>query len=433
MPWLENPDNDVYVLSDDVTANVQIVEKLLEHPEIRCHVYCHARKEGLIAKYDNVADLNNQLTIIDSSILAVEGLKRTPDLHPVNFVEVGTDEEGRKAGWISDKGFTSAILGFGETGKECLSFLYEFGSFPDINKNKAPFKCHVFDNNLEKASSDFIRRAPGMNLSEIDFISDGIDTPSYWMKIKELTDKLNYVMISLGDDKRNLNTAIELAEHAFRYRKSDDPHDNLKNFVILFRLCDPENIDLLTLNSANEVFGNCLRPFGDISDIWKYDIISRRSIDALAERYHNSYETLANGFVEFSWKEKLRSRAMGSYKDRCKAQRQVAQTYSNCLHMETKKRLCDPYYHTFAEHIATPDDFDGTRHYTGVDEQIGKILEYLAVGEKLRWNASHEILGYVKGDETDDQLKKHQYICAYHEVDARVRHYDWLVVRNSLI
>ena len=89
MKWLENKDNDVYILSDDMTQNINMAEKLLEHPGIRCHIYCHARREGLIAKYDGIADLEDQLTIVDSSFLAVEGLKRNPDLHPVNFVNIG--------------------------------------------------------------------------------------------------------------------------------------------------------------------------------------------------------------------------------------------------------------------------------------------------------------------------------------------------------
>ena len=433
MAWLENPDNDVYILSEDVAANILIVEKLMEDPRIRCHIYCHARKEGLIAKYDNVADMTDQLTIIDSSTLAVECLKRKPELHPVNFVEVGTDESGRKAGWVSDKGFTAAVLGFGETGKECLSFLYEFGTFPDVRKNKAPFRCYVFDNDLEKASSDFLRRTPGMDRNDIVFMSDGINTPAYWTGIKKMTDDLNYVMISLGDDKLNLNTAIELAEYAYRYRKTCDPSDNLKNFVILFRLCDPEKMDIMTLNSANEVFGNCLRPFGNIEEIWNHDVISRSSMDEIAERYYTSYEMLSSGSVMVSWHDKLKSRTLGTYKDRCKVARQVAQTYSNCLHKETKKRICDPYYHDFARYIAMPSEFDGSRHYIGGDSQEGDVMEYLAVGEKLRWNASHEILGYVKGEVTDDQMKTHQYLCGYDDLDAKTRHYDWLVVRNSLI
>lgn len=432
IPWLQNPDNDVYILSDDMAENISLAERLMQHPSIRCHIYCHARREGLIAKYDGIADLENQLTIIDSSYLAVQGLKRNPDLHPVNYVEV-CKENGRKAGYVSDEGFTSAIIGFGETGKESLSFLYEFGAFPDKYRNKAPFKCYVFDNEIEKASSEFLRKVPGLNRNEVEFHSESINTPDYWRKMSEIINRLNYVVVSLGDDKVTLNAAIDIAEFAFRYRRSSDPADNLHNFVILFRLCDPERMDILTLKSANQVFGDCLKPFGGKNEIWNHDIVANRSMNALAERFYNSYETLASGGVTMSWTDKLKSRSRGSYKERSKALRQVAQNHSNCLHMETKKRISDPYYHQFAANIVPPADFDGSAHFIGDDGDVARVMEYLAVGEKLRWNASHEILGYVKGEETDDQIKTHRYLGTYDELDPQVRHYDWLVVRNSLI
>lgn len=432
MPWLENPENDVYILSDDIKENIRIMEKLMQHQSIRCHIYCHARKDGLIAKYDSVADLNNQLTIIDSSFLAVEGLKKNPDLHPVNFVDVGL-ENGRRAGWISDKGFNAAVLGFGETGKESLSFLYEFAAFPTKDLKKAPFKCHVFDNNMECAAGEFLRKVPGIKHDEIEFHTERINTPDYWNIVGSMLDDLNYVIVSLGDDKTTLNAAIDLAEYAFRYRRSEHSDDNLHNFVILLRLCNPDKMDSITLDAANSVFGGCLRTFGNINDIWNHDVISNSLVKAMAEKFYNSYEMLSSGKVRLSWNDKLIARSIGSYKDRCMAQRHVSQTYSDCLHMETKKRICDPYYHQFARDIASPSSFDGVHHFIGTDAEGGKVMEYLAVGEKLRWNASHEILGYVKGDVTDDKVKTHQCLGSYDEIDAKVKHYDWLVVRNSLI
>lgn len=285
---------------------------------------------------------------------------------------------------------------------------------------------------MENASGDFIRNIPGINLKEIEFLPERINTPDYWSKVKEIIDDLNYVVISLGDDKVTLNTAIDLAEYAYRYRRSDNPDNNLHNFVILLRLSDPENMDIMTVNAANNIYGDTLKVFGKIEEIWNLDVISNDAVNAVAERFYNSYETLANGSVEVSWENKLKLRSVGTYNQRCKAQRQVAQTYSNCLHMETKKRLCDPYYHASAELIAPSDSFDGKNHFIGSDAEACKVMEYLAICEKLRWNASHEILGYVKGDETDDKLKIHQYICSYHDVDPKVKHYDWLVVRNSL-
>ena len=62
------------------------------------------------------------------------------------------------------------------------------------------------------------------------------------------------------------------------------------------------------------------------------------------------------------------------------------------------------------------------------------VMEYLAIGEKIRWNSSHEIMGYVYGEDTDDQKKTHKFLCPYEELtDKMSLHYDWLVVRNSFV
>ena len=428
MPWLENPENDVYILSENTAENVEMVEQLMEHPRIHCHIYCHARKEGLIMRYDSVADLNDQLTIIDSSYLAAQGLRRNPDLHPVNYVEVGTID-GRKAGWVSEKGFTSAILGFGETGKETLSFLYEFGAFPGKDRKKAPFKCYVYDNNMEQASGEYFRICPALKDSkEVEFISDKIGTPDFWKGFSEIIDDLNYIVISLGSDKLNLKVAIDVAELACRYRKESD------HFVILFRSCNPEKIDRLTLDSVNKVFNGCIKPFGRIADIWTRDIITNRSINDMAEKFYNSYEILTNGSVSKPWSKMLASRHEGTFRMRCKAERQVTQNYADCLHVQTKRRICDPYYYKFADNIASPAEFDGSRHFIGKDEEAAMVMEYLAIGEKIRWNSSHEIMGYVYGEDTDDQKKTHKFLCPYEELtDKMSLHYDWLVVRNSFV
>ena len=60
------------------------------------------------------------------------------------------------------------------------------------------------------------------------------------------------------------------------------------------------------------------------------------------------------------------------------------------------------------------------------------VLEYLAIGEHFRWNASHIMLGYRYAEETSDLKKTHNCLVPFSELDDRTRHYDWLVVRNSL-
>ena len=60
------------------------------------------------------------------------------------------------------------------------------------------------------------------------------------------------------------------------------------------------------------------------------------------------------------------------------------------------------------------------------------MLDYLAIGEHLRWNASHIILGYRYAEETSDLRCTHSCIVPYEELSEEIRHYDWLVVKNSL-
>ena len=60
-------------------------------------------------------------------------------------------------------------------------------------------------------------------------------------------------------------------------------------------------------------------------------------------------------------------------------------------------------------------------------------FEYLAVCEHLRWNSAHIILGYKYSDGTkNDLLKLHPGMVAYSLLKDPKRHYDWLVVKNTL-
>lgn len=132
-----------------------ILETLWEHKELKCRIYCHAKKEGLINRYDNIADVEDRVRFVDSSFLSVVALKKWHDnaMLPVKYVDVAEDSETkRRLGYVTSE-FQCAVVGFGETGKEALKFLYEFGAFLDKDNGKAPFKCQssiiIWTKNLE--------------------------------------------------------------------------------------------------------------------------------------------------------------------------------------------------------------------------------------------------------------------------------------------
>ena len=69
-------------------------------------------------------------------------------------------------------------------------------------------------------------------------------------------------------------------------------------------------------------------------------------------------------------------------------------------------------------------------HCTG---PYGDILEHLAVGEHMRWEASHLMMGYkFSAAGTDDIKKQHDCMIPYLSLDEDTKHFDWLVVKNSI-
>ena len=439
VPWLENKDNTVYILSDSQESNMSILEKLWEHKDkFKCKIYCHAKKEGLVNRYDSITDIKDRIKFIDSSYLAVEYLKKhnTGELLPVNFVDIAKEEGKGNLGYVTSD-FNCAVIGFGETGKEAVKFLYEFGAFPDMFNDKAPFKCHIFDKNINKELGEFgidLKTLCSPEAKENEFILHTCEIGSieFRAEMLKLINELNYIVVCLGNDDQNIEVALNIADFA-----TLEGRDTGKNFCIAVKQSKLSKLNEDTLRNANATYYKCLHPFGMMETIWKNHIISNEQMDNDARRFFESYSTLsaalnAELYPEYpvdTWEqreEKSRSENY-SYADRCDAKRKIAQDYSNCLHVETKRILCKGS-DVKAKMIREINDND--KHCDG---DYAAILKYLAVCEHLRWEASHLMLGYRPtdgGNKADRKL--HNCIKPFLELPPYKQHYDWLVVKNSI-
>jgi len=435
MPWLNNCKNSLYILSDDQEANLNFLEQLWqsEEPEgkmkVRCHIYCHANKEGLVSRYDTVTDIHDRITFIDSSFLSIQSLKSHHDLtmYPVNYVNIGKDPiSGRKLGWV-ENGFNCAIIGFGETGQEALKFLYEFGTFVGKDKEKVPFRCNIFDKDAISSSAEFRRKITLPDDKEISFESCATDTAGFWDHMEKIISTVNYIVVCLGNDTVNLKTAIDIAEFAFRKGR-----DLGNNFVIAVRQQIYSTLDKDTLSKTNRTFRDCIRPFGMEEDIWNLRVIRNDDMNEMARHFYTSYLALTSDESGIAaWEKRDKKLLDDEYKIRNKARRQIAQDYSNCLHALTKRQLCDHMTYEASDMILKENE--GSMHVNpDCPDSETEILEYLAIGEHLRWNASHTMLGYSYGPQTCDLKGTHSCLVPYNELDETTKHYDWLVVRNSL-
>ena len=434
--FLNDSSCKVYLLDDSEQKNLHCTE-ILYRSGCRAEIFCRACREGVNSMYEEAMTTTPQIKVhlVDSSYLAVRNIKNCPELLPVQFVDKGTDAEGRCEAWVKSP-FHAAILGFGETGREALAFLYEHGSFIGQDFQRSGFSCAVYDEHMESLEQAYLRRFPGMNAKAgIEFLDYRVGGNEFWNDMDKRIADLNYVVICLGDDRLNLRIAIDLAEYAVRSGK------NLaRNFVILISQQDPTELDKVTLAHYNTIgrYHECIKPFGTLETVWTYDNITNESLEARAKAYYAGYSRAEGKVVdaEANWQKREEEiRLAADYELYAKRVRQRSQDYANCFHMATKRALMGPEIYDCRKEIAQaiPSDFAKTPvHYTGNDPHVEKVLKYLAVLEHIRWEASHVALGYTPSTVTNEVLKTHACIVSYDDLTPLLQHYDYLVVKATL-
>jgi len=433
--FLKNPDCKVYLLSDDEEENLHCTE-LLYRDGCTAEIFCRACREGVNRMYEDAMTQTPSMKVhlIDSSYLAVRNIINCPNLLPVHYVDKGTDAKGFREGWVSSP-FNAMILGFGETGREALGFLYEYGAFVDKDFKKSPFSCVVFDRLMGQYEQAYRKRFPGMDeAAGIRFLQCEIGDNAFWSEMSSLIQGLNYIVICMGNDRINLRMAADLVEYAFRNGK-----DLSKNFVILIAQRDPTHLDEVTLRHYNNIgqYHDCIRTFGHRRDVWTYDNITNESLELRAKNYFAGYMKAQGDIRDADALWETREKEIVNTSDfalHAKRVRQRAQDFANCFHISTKLALIGPEVADCRRDIAQcipPDYTKEPTHYTGKDPHVEKVLHYLAVHEHIRWEASHVALGYTPGTQTDEVRKTHQCIMQYDDLTPEVQHYDYLVVKTT--
>mgnify|MGYP003294280166 CR=1 FL=1 len=286
---------DFYFLSDDETNNIKLALKFASL-DLGGKVYCHCRQE-LITKYYAEAYCYYNITFVDSAKLAVASLKKNQEFQPINYVDIATDSMGRKCGYV-ESSFNALILGFGQTGQEALSFLYEYGAFVDKNKKRSGFHCVVYDNNMDKIKGSFVNARPYMDKNLITFRNIDVCSEDFWLRLnsestglfaKPFIQQVNYIVVSLGNDHTNLQVAIELLEHLYKSKNKD-----LSKLAIMVHL---KNDDLLNMNALSyyqKMYSaqdrNVICPFGCNGSIWKLDLISDESMIKDSAKFFEAYQ-----------------------------------------------------------------------------------------------------------------------------------------------
>lgn len=420
--WADWEDTCFYLLSENTEENIQALKRLLP---VRAQVYYHAKREGLALKTDLASPEN--LHIVDTSFLAAKALKADASLYPVRLVDIGKDPEGEPAGYV-DSAFHSMVCGFGESGQGALAFLYEFGSFIDREGNPAPFRCDVVDKDMDRLAEDYRATHPALDKDLVHFVQHDVRSDAFRTLLKKRIGSLNYVFISLGDDGRNTDLAVEILKYAYTHRSS------LDKFLIVVKLNNPADYQE-TIEFFNNSYGGrkCIRVIGDVERIWTWDNISGEGFLRYAKRFQAAYARTISSDVLWDNREEVIRRKPGTeLAHKLEIRRKSEQDFANYFHVQVKAALCPPSLWKDGEAAACiPVKYDG-KHYEGDDARAASVMDCLARLEHLRWNASHVMAGYQHGDQKQEDRMTHPDMRPYDSLDEATRHHDWVVVKTTL-
>lgn len=448
----------VFFLSEDRDDNVRSTEiivkdKLIASKEFETTIYCHARRNTINRVVEDLGltkENRTKVRIIDSSYLAIEQLKRDVRTHPVNYVSISQLGEENPGSVTSE--FVSLVMGFGETGQEAVEFLYEYGAFVDkkasqYDSKRSPFCCYVMDSDMKKLEGHFVSGIPNVHCKKsgewgkddalVKFYAYDYRSDVFFTRVlNSIAHKLNYVVIAIGDDEQNMTAAVEILRYVRKKR------ENLDNFCIYVRAYEKGSFKHLSqiathynkrLAKDNNDVVEKIVLFGENESIYTYELVVKNQYKEEGKRYYDTYRQLMDPSNNTTW-EQRRSKALKPngestlWERMSTVRRKQSQDLSNALHKYTKKRLLEESVgEENAKDFALRVLKQRTGQQTGITYPLlsppeNRLMLNLAMCEHLRWNAAHEMMGYVnnKSDKHDcnELTKKHNCLKPWQELDA---------------
>ena len=508
----KNAELHMFVLSENEDDNIRAVSVLAQDKTINAGIgkvmqrlYCHARRNGLNRVIEDISVRQGlEVRIIDSANLAIELLKTDDRNHPARLVEIDNETPT-----TVKSAFHSLIIGFDEAGQDAFKYLYEFGSFVYSKStpekvSRSPFYCTIVDQRMQELNGYFQAFAPSVmektiseNVSIKMLAYDCRSTDFYSLFDENFKNNLNYVVIALGSDELGMTCAIRLFN---LIRQSREDLSRLRIFVRSYR-SDKEDYMKKIADHYNEGYNtdylkqlseedresyipqNIIVPFGQMKEIYSYRMIIDEELTLNGKRFQECYakikgekelwddrrnillgvkqyvrDILGNKtIVEILLKE--RKTSLDNIRS---LRRKEYQDMANALHAGTKLYLLKnsfggdfdwlDFLDRYFEIDGKTPNCEGSRDtivYRKLDEKENLAILNLARLEHLRWNASHEMLGYKKAEgdlhKCDERTRQHNCLRPWQELtkesidasddnwEADYKSFDFGVVDTSLL
>lgn len=415
--WIYAPTSKLYFLTgegDNVAGIIRTIH------DTHAEVFIKADRLGLNSRIENASPMHFHL--IDEAYLTERLLKMTPELHPIHFVDKALDHSGEPLGWVRNP-FHCLVVGYGNTQTGMISFLYEYGSFVGENKSPLPFSCDVIYSDQDPVPGDFQLLHPGLPEGLVHFNKLGIGTTAFWEFFEDSLHTLNYIIVATGNDESNASIALDMMEII---SKSSLPF----NPALVVKMEQP-----LPYRSLFDYYSSCLGVkdvyfFGSKEEIWSYDNIFNESFFQYAKLFHGAYNDAMK--MHETWNSRIDHIMKSDRSDLWKRQEYLRKVEADCecyLHRLVKEQLIPK--RLLNSHLSIPPEYNG-KHCLGLNPEDESVLEYLAIGEHIRWQANLEMNGYRYGPGKREDIKEHNCLVDYSLLSPSMQHNDWIVLKTTL-
>lgn len=491
----------IFLLGQDEEENIIGTTRLCRDTSVKTYaashnvsIYCHARYDSINRVIEDKYSAGNiEVKVLDSSHESINILRSTLDYHPVNFVDIDTEDN---LGTVKS-GFTSLVVGFGETGRDAVRYLYEYGAFVSCHSSKeddtphtiyadgkgpwvsrSDFRCYIIDKDANKLSGQFFANAPAA--SGIHVWNTDIFTPEFYKNIDTICDELNYVVLALGDDELNITTAVRLFIYIRKHRK------DLKNLKLFVRCHNHEQkkhlqhiADHYNQCNCKDEYHEHIVIFGTEDELYTYDQVIENDFVDEGRQYNALYcEASGEDGPKNQWESRhqmlLNKKTLDALSElRRKESQDVANAYHAFTKVQIMKKVAeDENGHVKPELQRIHDCLENMRFapkFTRQDgliaaegdftEQEQLLFRNLARLEHLRWNAAHEMLGYqnyADGDpgmvlvkekedrhQCNERFKLHNCLVGWQKLDAESKMvksyeadfklYDFIVITTTFM
>lgn len=484
----QHPDGaclDIFFLSDDEDRNIRSLVNLAKDrlilntakdKVVKQRIYCHARYNGPNRIVEDLAVRKGlDVDIVDSSHLAVELIKSRPTDQPVRVASLSDEYPASVTSPLE-----CLIVGFGEVGRDAFRYLYEYATFVKVTDGlPGVVKPHItaIDNRMDILAGLFRANTPAVeyntdilksgrfNLFKLDY-----GDYSFYDRIlsKERCEKLNYIVLALGDDDRNTALACNIFNRIRRLRT------DMTNLIIMVRCVKEEKVDIMKKVAAHFNYGSdggaheVIRLFGQPRDIYSYSTIIREDLVRKGKSFFKNYMRLRK--EDNTWenrrdkltKVKTDESVIIGYPDLDKLRklrRQESQDMSNALHASSKMWILENALGangSWKDFVAKVFNADGSSSLFGSGASLtyprlspgeNAIMLRLAMLEHARWNAAHEMLGYMVNNgshKCEERTQLHNCLRPWEKLDEEsikssspewtcdYKAYDFSVVETSI-